>query len=46
MHNNVVIINISDDVADDQLEEAVIKIVADADVAVEASNAKVCHRFS
>ena len=46
MHNNVVIINLSDDVADDQIEKAVIKIVADVDVTVEACNIKTCHRFS
>ena len=36
--NNTVVTGIADDVSDDQLEESVIKILADVDVNVEASD--------
>ena len=43
--NNIVISGIPDDVADDDLEDAVTSIMEDIDVIVQNGNIEACHRL-
>ena len=43
--NNTVICGIPDDATDDNLEETVIKILADIDIVTEIGDIEACHRF-
>lgn len=46
MENGILLsVEYLDDATDDQLEKAVIKILADVDVDMEASDITTCHRF-